>query len=356
MEKMEYSYVSNVCCDMLNIRYEKVFEFEFLAIVRSVEKLYNDNLIADYKFYEQYGASDYRHNLRIQTGLSSEGAIFIGWHHNSAKPNEQMLYDMKVELNPSKQNYLTDHSDGYSKTEFINDIEIYKIIAPILDKKVCRVIEFDIAIDLPYKMAHVLSIPLKGRNMNLVQGTRYYGQKHKDMYLKIYDKAKERKEKTGIDVGTDLTRLEFSIRPANGNGLTFTALERYLIDLDKYYLIALYTDVLSDINVRSHIYSILSGYLQFSEFNHRQKKKIVETIENELTKLSINQIISNNWINILTPISEWCFESVDDKTLEDFMERFKYNQCEQYEHYVTIQKDKQVIHTYSQHFKEKKNK
>lgn len=338
MENLAHTYTKCVACDMINLRYEQVMEHEYKKIRKEVERLYNENKIVDYKFYEKFGSTDYRHNIHIQPGLNHEGAIYIGWHHNSARPNPIMSYDLKIELNPSKVNYITNHDDGFKKSEFINDVEIFKILAPILDKKVVRIIEFDIAIDLPYKMESIISIPLQGRSMNLIQGTRYYGQKHKDMYLKIYDKAKERKEKTGQDVGGDLTRLEFSIRPANGNGLTFSALEKYLIDIDKYYLIALYTNTLADVNVRCQVYSIITGFIQFKEFNHRQKKKIVTTIENELIRLSINQIVSKYWVNILNPIAEWCFSSVNDTSLDDFMERLKFNENERLEFYLTEHK------------------
>lgn len=328
MEKVDESVIYGVCCDMMNLRYEQVLEFEFLAIRREIEKLYSDGEIVDYRYSEKTGATDYRHNIHIQPGFSSEGGIYIGWCHNSSKPNAMMSYDLKVELNPSKMNYLVD--EERKKVEFINDIKIYKALAPILHKKIVRIIEFDVAIDLRLKLGDVISFSKQGRTMNLIHGTRYYGTKHKDLYLKIYDKAKERKEKTGVDVGTDLTRLEFTIRPANGNGLTFSGLQKYLIDIDKYYSFALYPNNITDVAVKSYIHSILSGYLQFKDFNHRQKKKITETIENELITISVNDIVSKNFDKIMAPIAEWCYDSVKDVTLEEFMSRLKNNQNDRF--------------------------
>lgn len=328
MKKLGESLIYGVCCDMMNLRYEQVLEFEFLAIRREIERLYSEGEIVNYHFCEKTGATDYRHNIYIQPGFSHEGGIFIGWQHNSSKPNQLMSYDLKIELNPSKINYLTD--ENHKKIEFINDIKIYKILGPILDKKVVRIIEFDVAIDLKIKLDDLISFSRQGRSMNLIHGTRYYGVKHKDMYLKIYDKAKERKEKTGFDVGTDLTRLEFSIRPANGNGLTFSGLQKYLIDIDKYYSFALYPNNISDVSIKSYIHSILSGYLQFKDFNHRQKKKIIETLENELITVSINEIVTKYYNDIMDPIAEWCFDSVNDVDLDGFMQRLKYNQNERY--------------------------
>lgn len=328
MKKMDESVIDGVCCDMMNLRYEQVLEFEFLAIRREIEKLYANGEIVDYRFTEKTGATDYRHNIYIQPGFSHEGGIYIGWCHNSSKPNQLMSYDLKIELNPSKMNYLTD--ENHKKTEFINDIKIYKILGPILDKKVVRIIEFDIAIDLKIKLDDLVSFARQGRSMNLIHGTRYYGVKHKDMFLKVYDKAKERKEKTGLDVGTDLTRLEFTIRPSTGNGLTFSGLQKYLIDIDKYYSFALYPNNITDVSIKSYIHSILSGYLQFKDFNHRQKKKINETLENELVMICVNDIVSKNFNKIMSPIAEWCFDSVRDVNLDDFMARLKYNQNERY--------------------------
>ena len=71
---------------MINLRYEQVMEHEYKQIRKEVERLYNENKIVDYKFYEKFGSTDYRHNIHIQPGLNHEGAIYIGWHHNSARP------------------------------------------------------------------------------------------------------------------------------------------------------------------------------------------------------------------------------------------------------------------------------
>lgn len=64
---------------------------------------------------------------------------------------------------------------------------------------------YDIAIDIPCKKEDVQVFGSR-KEFGLIKGTRYYGQKNKDGYCKIYDKGKE------AELDYDLTRIEHTFR------------------------------------------------------------------------------------------------------------------------------------------------
>lgn len=330
--------IESVHCDMLNMRYEKVGSDEFGKILSALEKMACNNEIMDYDYHEEMGSSKYRHNITIYPSTYSEGGIYIGWQHNSEKAKESCHYDMKVEFNPSKVAIERTFEDGVlvETKKIVSDLKVYKMLGPILDMKICRIIEFDIAIDVKVPINELVSLSKKGRYMDLHKGTRYYGTKHKDMYLKVYDKTRERKEKAGQVVGGNLTRIEFTHRPCNGNGVTYHNLKKSLIDFDNFYTFALYNENDLTDNMISNILCILHGLRQFKDFHHKNKKKIIETIEDKMVVLSINKIVGRHWEQFIEPIREWSFSSGRDEYsgLEGFMELLKYNNNEEYEYYL----------------------
>ena len=213
---------------------------------------------------------------------------------------------------------------------------VYKALGPILDRKINRIIEFDVAIDLKVDIKTLVSISRKGRFMDLYKGTRYFGTKHKDMYLKIYDKTRERKEKANEVIEGNLTRVEFTIRPNNGGGILFHDLKHYIIEIDKYYSFALYNDNALTDNMKSNILCLLHGIRQFKDFHKDNKKKILKAIDENLVTISVNDIMNKNWLSIIEPIREWSFSSSSDEFdgIDGFMKLIKYNNNEQYEYYL----------------------
>lgn len=73
----------------------------------------------------------------------------------------------------------------------------------------CRdgyLVRYDYAIDVPCALSDVMVIGSR-KEKGLYKGTRYYGQRHKHGYLKVYDKAKEQ------NFDYLLSRLEFTFNP-----------------------------------------------------------------------------------------------------------------------------------------------
>lgn len=66
-----------------------------------------------------------------------------------------------------------------------------------------QLVRYDYAVDVPCKIDDVLVVGSR-KEHGLYKGTRYYGQRHKHGYCKIYDKSKEQ----GLD--TVMTRIEYT--------------------------------------------------------------------------------------------------------------------------------------------------
>lgn len=346
MMKFDYSLIDSVHCDRLNMRYEKVGADEFAEILTVIEKLACENKIVNYRYEEKTSSIEYRHNIYIQTTFTSEGAMFIGWQRNNEKMKENCHYDLKLEFNPSKTFEEKTYEDGKLISSDIRqaDLYVYKALGRILDMKINRVIEFDMAIDLKVAINELISISRKGRFMDLYKGTRYFGTKHKDLYLKIYDKTRERKEKANEVIDGNLTRIEFTIKPNNGGGILFHDLRQYMLDIDKYYSFALYNDKALTDNMKSNILCLLHGLRQFKDFHKDNKKKILKEIDEKLVTISINEIANHYWNQLLEPIREWSYSNSEEQFdgLDGFMKLIKYNNNEQHQHYI------------NEHFKDKK--
>lgn len=73
----------------------------------------------------------------------------------------------------------------------------------------CRegcLVRYDYAIDVPVALGDVLVVSSR-KEKGLYKGTRYFGQRHKHGYLKIYDKGLEQ------HLDMDLTRIEYTLVP-----------------------------------------------------------------------------------------------------------------------------------------------
>lgn len=105
------------------------------------------------------------------------------------------LPQLRLELNPNK------HAGKDVLTDLLK----------ILKSEVCdiRIIRYDYAIDLPMKPDDV-QVFQTNKEKGLYKGTRYYGQRQKNGYTRIYDKQKEQ----GLD--TPLTRVETIVSLTKG--------------------------------------------------------------------------------------------------------------------------------------------
>lgn len=328
--------IDNVSIDNINLRFRNVTTKEFNKITDTLHCLKDEEKLFDVKEYNSAKPMDYAYNLRIPVDevVASEGAIYIGYLHNSNLDRlKGKTFDMKVEFNPSKSTY-------------INDI-VFNVLDQCIKNKKVELIEFDIAIDIPYKIKDVYSVSNKGRLGGSCETTRYYGSKHKDGYLKIYDKAKERKEfiknvnsfrkRKGMELldetryipDHDVTRIEVTIKPNDEDettstgkskkkkGLNYKQLLKHRFDFDNLYTIGTYIGIESFI-FRSVMYSIISGDsgIELKNFPKEERKEIKAKMESlkETNNFRMNYVLKSNWKQLCSSIEQWFF--TDEKELE----------------------------------------
>ncbi len=97
---------------------------------------------------------------------------------------------VKLEINPNK------HAKKPVFKELLNFLHTYK--------GDCTLKRYDFAIDIKCKLQDIEVFGSR-KEKGLYKGTRTFGQRNKDGYLKIYDKAQEQ------DLDYDLTRIEYTI-------------------------------------------------------------------------------------------------------------------------------------------------
>lgn len=120
--------------------------------------------------------------------------IYIMSGKYSTKSDLTNTYDIypiiKLEINPNK----------HGNKPIFNDL--LKFLKE--NSGDCTLKRYDFCIDIPLKKECIEVIGSR-KEKGLYKGTRYYGQRNKDGYLKIYDKAKE------MNIETDLTRIEYTL-------------------------------------------------------------------------------------------------------------------------------------------------
>lgn len=287
--------IENVAVDRVNLRIEKVTMKQFEQLDMRLQHLrYDSKLVLldkrldkeqglfHIRTQEKLGGADYRYNIYVSEHETTDGAIFIGYKHNSAKASE--YYDMKIEFNPNKSNSVQRY--------------LLQALESIVKTKVVRLVECDVAIDIPYKTSDVYIVNKTGKIPSSCDTTRYFGQKHTNGYLKLYDKAKEQ----GFD-GT-LTRIEFTIKPNNSDGLIYRKLLEYRVRLNESYEIGLLHE-LTDISVKCIALALTNGHIKRSEIPRSAKNMIDRALGKTTNKVNVDTIINSRWGDLMESISEW---------------------------------------------------
>lgn len=298
--------IENVAIDRVNLRIEKVTMKQFEQLDMRLQHLrYDSKLVLldkrlgkeqglfHIRTQEKIGGADYRYNIYVSEHETTDGAIFIGYKHNSAKASE--YYDMKIEFNPNKANNVQRY--------------LLKALESIIDKKVVKLVECDIAIDIPYKPSDIYVVNKSGKLPSSCDTTRYFGQKHTDGYLKLYDKLKEQGLEVSSKGSLNLTRIEFTLKPNKGDGLIYQKLLRYKVGLNKSYKMGSLHEI-GCISVKCMALALTNGYIKRSELPRSVKDEIDRTLIKITNRLDIDTIINSRWSDLMESINEWFMRSV----------------------------------------------
>lgn len=216
---------------------------------------YIDKLIV----YHSNDIKGYHYNLKIGEGA---GAIHIGYKHNSANEREDG-YNLRMECNPSKQTK--------------NDRWFLKIFTSAFLNYEKRIKGVDIAFDISTNISNVFPISLTGRDMNIYRGTRYFGGRGEHGFMRIYDKKKELKDKQGIEIDEEKTRVEFVAR--FGDGITLQEFSHVELEIDKLYKVAVCDLDKVEGVVKACVIAVSSGQMDIKELSRTYRKKTKNALD-----------------------------------------------------------------------------
>lgn len=293
--------IENIAVDRVNFRIEKVSIKQFEQLDMRLQHLRHDSKLVlldkrldkeqglfHIRTQEKLGNADYRYNIYVSEHETSDGSVFIGYKHNSAKASE--CYDMKIEFNPNKSNDV----QGY----------VLKALKSIVKANVVRLVECDIAIDIPYKPSDVYVVNKSGKLPSSYDTTRYFGQKHTDGYMKLYDKLKEQKALASSKGSLDLARIEFTLKPNGSDGLIYQKLLKHKVNLNNSYDIGLLHEI-TDISKKCVALALKNGHIKRSEVPRSLKDELDRTLNKTTNKMNIDVIINSRWSDLMESISEW---------------------------------------------------
>lgn len=239
--------------DWVNDNYELVIDsFDVVSWNRIVDAL------ACNPYVEQWESSrvmDYRYNYSIKSGSSS---IYLGYWHNTQVGRNMDMHALKIKFNFNKV-----------KGEMF-DWLCSEILYGSLDR--LRVVSVDMCLDVHAPIRNFIVDKGRKKNTRSFNETMYFGDRHKNGAVKIYDKGKE--------MGTDevLTRYEVTVRPEKYYladkvvNASYSLVDTMVIDT---WQLGLDLDPVD----RMVITSIMNGDGSINELNRRYKKKIKDIMD-----------------------------------------------------------------------------
>lgn len=160
----------------------------------------------------------------------------------------------------------------------------------------------DVAFDVPYALSDILLVPVKGRKASYCKTTTYYGKRkdcRKHGYCRFYDKKKELKEKYGIEIEGERSRVEIVYRPDSTSRFSMQDLIARPPNFNRLYQCHIITDidklktkrkeVVQALIRRERAYSELSYYLRYE-----LKKDLKSQME-----VDFNTLAEQQWKELL---------------------------------------------------------
>ncbi|MCM3034096.1 hypothetical protein [Niallia sp. MER 6] len=172
-------------------------------------------------------------------------------------------------------------------------------------KEISRDIYFvstDVAFNIPLPLNNIFVTSNTGRQMNIFQGTRYFGgkgQRRKHGYCRIYDKKEELASK-GIVINDELTRVEIVYKPTRP-----IKLEELLIEPPSFN--KLYTGTIINLdNQLTPIYKailicLLSGKMAINEFSRHYRRVLKKQLDSQ-EQIDFDHVLQSAWVEQISTI------------------------------------------------------
>jgi hypothetical protein len=260
IKKTEVLFLRKAIIDRVVAVYPDVSEKDFQRFFDELDYLETHGFVEKTERWVEKAASKYHYNIRVGKG---EGALIIQYKHNSA--GEREFHDMRVEYNPQKLTREREMALGPAHR--------FALIEGWAASKV-EITMMDIAVDLPVDPRRVMVLSKTGREENRFRGDRYFGSKGEHGRLKVYDKARERREKAGKEIGHELTRVEFTWR----GRVRLERLESCELGSNKLYEVKILGEKAEKAEIRAFIAAIQMGVIQLKELTRTNQRKVKEAL------------------------------------------------------------------------------
>lgn len=280
----EFGYTHSI--DNLVIVYDinPLFQNDYLDIM--IDSLHNlrDSYNGSLNYWERLNVNACSKYSWYCNHIHLDDGIYLSLGHYREGLKEKATYVIfplfKLEINPNKH---------YEKSVFK---DLQKLINRFCLSGMLK--KYDYAIDIPCKISDVQIFNTR-KEPGLYKGTRYFGQRSRDGYVKIYDKTKE----SGLD--TAITRVEHTfdmVKHTNDKSFTnffvlqgnqestslqdFSSNDKVIFDLCQRLVCAglAYDDLLSGLNFR-------------------KRKKIIEALNGAYKEITFNQAIHDSLISLV---------------------------------------------------------
>ncbi|UGB30953.1 MULTISPECIES: replication initiation factor family protein [Bacillales] len=249
----------------------------------------------------------------VNIPLNIFDAIKDDWNISDIKSNEGFHYHRCLQITKN---------DTYIKLYYQSKYEIWKPVGKLrletqpeylcefssLLKKLKEIsrdvyfVSMDVAFDFPIHQSNLLVTSNTGREMNLFQGTRYFGgkgQRGKNGYCRIYDKKQELLNREVIK--GELTRVEIVYK----SKLVLADLANHPPSFNKYYSGWI---VDKDIKVppiyKAIIICLQKGDMTINEFS-RHYRRVIKNLFKDQTIIDFDEHIRKLWIDQVSNINRF---------------------------------------------------
>ena len=291
----EFGYTHSI--DNLVIVYDinPLYQNDYLDIM--IDSIHNlrDSYKGSLNYWERLNVNACSKYNWYCNHIHLDDGIYLSLGHYRDGLKEKATYVifplLKLEINPNKH---------YEKLVFK---DLQKIINRFCLSGMLK--KYDYAIDIPCGISDVQIFNTR-KEPGLYKGTRYYGQRSRDGYVKIYDKTKE----SGLDV--PLTRVEHTFDMVkHSKDKSFTSFHVLQPDLQfsnediskTDFVIVSLCNLLKANNI--DFMNVLQG------LDKRKKKKVIEYLNGGYKEITFNQAIHDRLIsqvmdkfNVVSPEEE----------------------------------------------------
>lgn len=174
----------------------------------------------------------------------------------------------------------------------LKDSKIYKYLQELGIEK-AKVDELDVAYDIFRPPEQVLVLSNEGRQKNIYRGTIYFGNRHREGYCKVYNKAEEQ----GIK-DIDWTRIEITHRP---EGIMLKYLQTYNPNDSRLYTVSVFEQGLwtkqkkNVISLKAIALCLSNNLMSEKELTPHLRRQIKDYMKNNIVNVNFDEVYASQW-------------------------------------------------------------